>query len=43
MFFFCMLTLLLPDAWPHALGYPGSLVQQTKQNWNHIEYVHLMK
>ena len=28
-----MLILLLPDAWPHALGYPGSLVQQTKQNW----------
>ena len=26
-----MLILLLPDAWPHALGYPGSLAQQTKQ------------
>lgn len=43
MFSTVMLILLLPDAWPCALGYPGSLVQQTKQNWNHIEYIHLMK
>lgn len=25
-----MLNLLLPDAWPCALGYPGSLAQQIK-------------